>query len=200
MTTLHASARITVPDATLKATMTVSGPPAPVISLGAVLTFAGSIPDGRLVEAVAVPWFLIMERIRNDPDEVFRIPPETWEQLIAGAYREAGFDEVILTPRSGDHGRDVIATRNGIGSVRIYDQVKAYAPGHLVPANDVRALVGTLHGNVSKGVFTTTSDFAPRLLEDPVLASLHPHRLELRPGSVLVPWLSELSARRKQGG
>jgi len=32
-----------------------------------------------------------------------------WEEMIAAAFHEAKFDEVILTPQSGDHGRDVIA-------------------------------------------------------------------------------------------
>ena len=169
----------------------------PSLSIGAVLTFAGSTEDGRLVEAVAVPWLMIMARIRADRDEIFRIPAHTWEELIAGAYREAGFDEVVLTPRSGDQGRDVIATRNGIGSIRIYDQVKAYKPGHLVTADDVRALAGVLQGNVSKGILTTTSDFAPRIEHDRIMAPLMPHRLELKPGRVLVPWLDEISARTR---
>ena len=100
---------------------------------------------------------------------------------------------MILTPRSGDYGRDVIATKHGVGSVRIYDQVKAYAPGHLVPANDVRALAGILQGNVSKGVLSTTSDFAPRVSDDPIIGPLMPHRLELRPRGILLPWLDSLA-------
>jgi restriction system protein len=56
------------------------------------------------------------------------------KEIIAGAYHRSGFDEVILTPRSGDHGRDVIAIKKGIGSIRVIDQVKAYKPGHLVTA------------------------------------------------------------------
>jgi len=47
-----------------------------------------------------------------------------WEEIIAGAYKKAGFDEVTLTPRSGDLGRDVIAIKKGLGSVRVIDQVK----------------------------------------------------------------------------
>jgi hypothetical protein len=42
--------------------------------------------------------------------------------------------EVILTPRAADKGRDVIATRRGVGSIRFFDQVRRMA-GHLVPAN-----------------------------------------------------------------
>ena len=53
------------------------------------------------------------------------------------------------------------------------DHVKAYRPGHLVTANDVRALFGVVVADgASKGFLTTTSDFAPRLLKDTLLAPL----------------------------
>lgn len=166
----------------------------PAITLPALLEFAGPTPDGRLVEAVAPAWFRILELLKADPSAAYEIEPRQWEEIIAGAYERAGFDEVVLTPRSGDHGRDVIATRKGVGSVRIFDQVKAYKPGHLVTADEVRSLAGVLHGagNVSKGVVTTTSDFAPRLMDDPFMANLIPYRLELKPRSVLLPWLEEV--------
>ena len=117
--------------------------------------------------------------------------------MIAGAYKAAGFDEVILTPHSGDYGRDVIAIKYGLGSVRVIDQVKAYKPGHLVTADDVRALIGVLHGDgASKGFLTTTSDFAPRLKDDPLIAPFIPARLELTNGNKLMARLQELSKKR----
>ena len=64
----------------------------------------------------------------------------------------------VITPRSGDYGRDVIATKRGIGRVRVIDQVKAYRPGNLVTANDVRALAGVLHcDGASKGFLTVSA-------------------------------------------
>ena len=60
---------------------------------------------------------------------------------------------MTLTPRSGDHGRDVIAIKKGLGSIRVIDQVKAYKPGHRVTAKDVQALIGVLQGDgASKGL------------------------------------------------
>ena len=137
-----------------------------------------------------------MEMIRRDPESVYQISCDKWEEIVAGAYERASFDEVILTPRSGDYGRDVIASMNGIGSIRIFDQVKAYTPGHVVTANDVRALSGVLVGaqNVSKGIITTTAEFAPGVMSDPFLAPLMPYRLELKPREKLLRWLDELSA------
>jgi restriction system protein len=132
--------------------------------------------------------------IKRDPEEIFRIDPRKFEELIAGAYEREGYDEVILTPYSNDGGRDVIATKHGLGSIRIFDQVKRYKISRMVTAEEVRALVGvlTIDPNVSKGIITTTSDFAPTLLDDEGIKRLIPYRLELRPRNVLLPWLDSL--------
>jgi len=94
------------------------------------------------------------------------LEPRQFEELIAGAYEEEDCDEVILTPRSGDRGRDVIATSRLFGTVRILDQVKLYR--RVVEADDVRALHGVLglDQGASKGVITTTSAFAPGVYDE----------------------------------
>jgi restriction system protein len=153
--------------------------------------------EGRLIEAVTTPWYEIIDFLKADPSLAFQIPPEKWEEIIARAYSKAGFSEVILTPRSGDNGRDIIATLRGIGTVRVIDQVKAYKPGHLVTANDVRSLYGVLIADgASKGFLTTTSDFAPKLPQDILLAPLIPSRLELINGQQLIARLIELAKER----
>jgi restriction system protein len=153
--------------------------------------------EGRFIEAVAVPWFEIISLLKKDPSIAFQIPPNKWEEIVAGAYKRSGFDEVILTPRSGDYGRDVIAVKRGIGHVRVIDQVKAYKPGHLVTANDVRALMGVLQGDgASKGFLTTTSDFAPKIKDDPLISPFIPARLELINGPNLFKRLEELSGKK----
>lgn len=171
----------------------------PPFVLRTLLTFVGSVPDGKLVEAVAIPWFEILKLLKRDPTAAYQISPRMWEEIIAGAYERAGFDEVILTPSSGDLGRDVIATKKGAGSIRIFDQVKRYRPGHRVPANDVRAFLHVINSDptCSKGIVSTTSDFAPRIATDPGIKPFIPSRLELRPRDVLFPWLEQLSRRRE---
>jgi restriction system protein len=166
---------------------------APRLVLKSLLTFKETTDEGKLIEAVSLPWFDIIKILGKDPEAAFSISDRTWEEIIAGAYHRAGFDEVILTPRSGDYGRDVIAVKKGVGTIRIIDQVKAYKRGHLVDANDVRALVGVLHGDgASKGFLTTTSDFAPRLKSDPLITPFMPSRLELINGEQLLKRLLEL--------
>ena len=152
--------------------------------------------EGKLIEAVELPWFDIIELLRKDPTNAYKIPPDKWEEIIATSYVKAGFDEVILTPRSGDYGRDVIATLRGIGYVRVIDQVKAYRPGHLVTADDVRALYGVVMADgASKGFLTTTSDFAPRLSRDILLSPLIPSRIELINGPTLLMRLFDLARK-----
>jgi restriction system protein len=118
----------------------------PEVTLKALLSLADATKEGALVMAVALPWYGILEHIRKDPQAVLEIDPRKWEEIIAGAYSKAGFEEVILTPRSGDKGRDVVATKKGVGSIRIFDQVKAYKPGHVVTAEEVRAMLGVITG------------------------------------------------------
>ena len=152
--------------------------------------------EGRLIEAVTVPWFEIVALLTKDPKVAFQMSPERWEEMVAGAYHRAGFDEVTLTPRSGDHGRDVIAVKTGLGQVRVIDQVKAFKPPHLVTANDVRALMGVLQTDgASKGFLTTTSDFAPLIRADPLITPFFPARLELVNGARLIERLTDLAKR-----
>jgi len=168
--------------------------------LQAVIVPGARTDEGKLIDAVTIPWFDIIALLRQDPDVAFQISPEKWEEIVAGAYHRAGFDEVTLTPRSGDHGRDVIAVKKGLGFVRVIDQVKAFRPPHLVTADDVRALIGVLQGDgASKGFLTTTSDFAPRLRTDPLIIPLMPARLGLVNGSMLIDRLEELAGKTPKG-
>jgi len=175
---------------------TVVQPSSPEVVLGAIVERLDSNLDGVSIVALQPAWVLIGKIIRDNPAELLSLTPEQWEELIAASYDKAGFDEVILTPRSGDFGRDVIATKNGWGSVRIIDQVKAYKPGHLVTANDVRALLGVLSADraATKGVVTTTSSFAPRISEDPFISPYVPYRLELHDGEQVKSRLLSLTS------
>ena len=152
--------------------------------------------EGILVKSTSLVWKEIVQRLGNDWTVVYQLAPETLEELVAGAYKKAGYDDVTLTPRSGDHGRDVIAIKRGVGCVKIIGSVKRYAPGNLVSYDDIRALLGVLSGerDASKGIITTTSDFPPRVKEDPNIAPFIPTRLELMNGEATQKWLQELAA------
>lgn len=153
--------------------------------------------DGDIILAVLPIWSEIIRLIERDRNVMFEIDPRKWEEIVAASYERHGFDEVILTPRSGDFGRDIIAVKRGFWSVRVIESVKRYAPGHVVRADDVRALVGVLGSdlNATKAVISTTSDFAPRIGEDPSIKPHVPHRLELINGDQLIARLSSTKRR-----
>jgi restriction system protein len=171
--------------------------PPDLLLQASVVTFGGSVADGQLVTGLAIPWKEIVRQIERDPAFMHRVPWRKWEEILAGAYEREGWTEVILTPRSGDRGRDIIATRPGVGSIRIIDQMKAYKPGHLVTADDVRSMLGVLQTerNVSKGVVTTTSGFAPGILQDENIKAFIPYRLALVDGNGLLEILRRARLR-----
>jgi hypothetical protein len=45
--------------------------------------------EGKLIEAVAVPWFDIIALLQKDPSIAYQLSWEKWEELIAGAYKKA---------------------------------------------------------------------------------------------------------------
>ena len=66
---------------------------------------------------------MIVNHLKRDWSLAYQMPYEKWEEMVAAAFDCAGYDEVIFTPLSGDHGRDIIVIKKGIGSVRIIDSV-----------------------------------------------------------------------------
>ena len=59
-------------------------------------------------------------------------------------------------------------------------------------------MLGVITGglNVSKGIVTTTSEFAPRLTEDEFIKPFLPYRLELKPRQTLLQWLDMLAKNK----
>lgn len=179
--------------ATASAFGVIQLPKTPTIFLQSVIQCGERNKDGDPVIAVLPAWKIIAKMLEQNPDDIYKIGDRKWEEIIAGAYESAGF-QVVLTPRSGDLGRDVIATKHGMWSVRILDQVKAYGPARPVDANDVRAMYGVLSRdqNASKAVVTTTSFFAPGILKE--FSEMIPHRLELVNGKELVERLWSIAS------
>ena len=167
----------------------------PEVMIGVSLVDVGERTDeGHIITAVTPAWMSVLRELESDSNALSRLDSRQMEELVAGAYREEGW-EVTLTPRSGDGGRDVIARRDDFGAIKLLDQVKAYKPGHLVEAEEVRAMYGVLNldQKASKAVITTTSRFAPHVAQD--FANVTPTRLDLRDGADLRRWLATIFAR-----
>ena len=184
--------------------MPLGGSPMPIvrqIDKGrkiATLTIGGLIiPErarnrGVLVKSYAAAWVEIVRYLGDDWTLAFKIGSRSWEELLAGAFDKDGF-KVTLTPRSGDHGRDVIALKDGVGCMRILGSMKALGPDHLVTREHVHEMLGVVSAEgATKGIIATTSDFAPKIMDAPGLAELMPYRLELMNGDQLQKWLKEL--------
>ncbi len=153
------------------------------LTVGTVIIPDRQDAEGILVKSYADLWLEIARHLGADWSLAFGIDPRVWEELLAAAFTRAGYG-VTLTPRSGDRGRDIIAARTGVGSMRILGSMKAYKPDHLVTREHVHEMLGVVTADqaASKGIIATTSDFAPRILDDPGLSRSVPYRLELMNG------------------
>jgi restriction system protein len=169
------------------------------ILMQTVVEVASRVEDGEVIRVVLAPWIDLVEALLKDPSLPYQVDPRQLEAIVAAGWDRIGASEVILTPRSGDLGRDVIATFDGvgifrsIGAIRIIDQVKRNAPTNLVTADDARALITVMNSDLAcKGFLTTTGDFAPRIREDRHLKPYIGSRLELVNGTDLKARWAEL--------
>ncbi len=188
----------TMGEMTLEAHGHVEDPSDEVLIGMNILELGERVPDGEFVEAVTIPWASLARALGREPNLLYRFDARRFEEIVAAAYEEEGtFDEVILTSRSGDLGRDVIAIRHGRFSIRVLDQVKRYRPGTIVTADEVRSMYGVLamDQKASKAYVTTTASFAPGVAAE--FASVTPTRLDLRDGNALREWMLELARRRR---
>ncbi len=161
----------------------------------------GKTNEGAVVRALLLSWVEIFQTLERQPHRIYEFTqdPRKFEEFIAASYELDGYS-VVLTPRSGDGGRDVIAEKAGFGAIRILDQCKAFKLGHLVSHNDTRAMLGVLHSdsNASKAIISTTSDFAPGIQSDVGIQKFVPNRLELRNGKSLVDWFSQVNGKHEK--
>jgi restriction system protein len=179
-----------------------SGTVLPGLLMQTVVTPYGKTQDGDIIRVIIEPWLDIIDALLKDPDLAYKLEPRQLEALVAAAWDRAGAARVELTPRSGDLGRDVIATFDGIGTfhhigtMRVIDQVKRYSPDNLVTAEHARALLLVLDADKgTKGFLTTTSDFAPRIEEDRFIRPYIGPRLELVNRAKLLAWFKELAKK-----
>ena len=168
MGVLNQPARPAIPEST------------PSLLVLTIISVERTVPDGQIITFLNPFYSQLISLIAKDPEILYKLGWRKMEELVAAAYSKDGY-EVTLTPPSRDKGRDVIAIKKGFWSIKFIDQVKAYKPGNLVTANDVRAFLFVLDNDHSatKGVITTTSGFAPDLEKDEFIKPYIPNRLEL---------------------
>jgi restriction system protein len=98
-------------------------------------------------------------------EQMARMDPFRFEQLVVDLLFAMGYggsreEAAKVTKKSGDGGIDGIINEDRLGLDVIYIQAKRWQAN--VGANEIRNFIGALSENhANKGVFITTSDFAP---------------------------------------
>jgi hypothetical protein len=67
--------------------------PKPSLLVQAVVERGSKTLHGDIILAVEPAWREIAKMLEKDPSLVFQIEPRKWEEIIAGAYKAAGFDD-----------------------------------------------------------------------------------------------------------
>jgi hypothetical protein len=115
-----------------------------------------------LISIESLPTRLLATILRS-PNELRQLTPRQFEEFVAAAVEQLGFRNVVLTPRSRDGGKDVIASIVVAGiPTSFYFECKHYAESNKVQLDTLRALLGTVASDskiVNKGILVTTSTF-----------------------------------------
>jgi len=123
--------------------------------------------------------------------EIIRqLPPDGFERLCQRLLREAGFEQVQVTGRTGDGGIDGhgVLQLNPFVSFRVLFQCKRYA-GSVGPEK-VRDFRGAMAGRTDKGIIITTGNFSQSAASEAARDGVPP--IELVDSDSLVDLLEKL--------
>lgn len=109
--------------------------------------------------------------------------PYYFEKIILILFKKMGYGDYEETPKSGDGGIDGIISQDKLGLDRIYTQAKRYTQNS-VGEKEIRNFIGAMSGDVSKGIFVTTSSFDQSALKK--AHDDHNHKIILIDGMKLV--------------
>lgn len=121
--------------------------------------FSGDLLFAPEIVPVCLDFRRMMREIKIKPQEMLKLDPRQFEELVAELWRSLGY-ETELTARTKDGGRDIVAVRRFEANVRFLIECKRYDPSHKVGVELVRALYGVrMHERATKGILATTSSF-----------------------------------------
>ena len=118
------------------------------------------------------------------------LPPTGFERLCQRILREAGFESVTVTGRSGDGGLDGIGILqvNPLVTFKVLFQCKRYSKA--VTPSQVRDFRGAMQGRAEKGIILTTAAFTPEARNEALREGVPP--IELVDGEKLLDMLEDL--------
>lgn len=127
----------------------------------------------------------LLNKLRN-------LSPGAFERFCQRLLREAGFDNVKVTGRSGDGGIDGqgILKINQFVSFQVAFQSKRYNDRHSIGPDVVRDFRGAIMGRADKGIILTTGAFSSQARSEATRDGATP--IELVDGNKLVELLEEL--------
>lgn len=125
-------------------------------------------------------------------DMIRGLSPAGFERLCQRLLREAGFQQVEVTGRSGDGGIDGkgLLQINQLLSMQVIFQSKRYQAGSPVTVSQIRDLRGAMAGRTDKGIFITTSTFTADARKEALREGVPP--IELVDGQKLVNMFVDL--------
>lgn len=137
----------------------------------------------------------LVSKILKSPKEMKNLSPRQFEKFVAETLNQLGFKEIVLTPRSRDGGKDVVASYqiNGI-PLSFYFECKKYSEDNKVQLETLRALLGTLSHDardVNMGVLVTTSTFTKGSKQ----FILSESRLDGKDYDGILGWIDELNKK-----
>jgi restriction system protein len=119
------------------------------------------------------------------------LPPSGFERICQRLLREAGFEKVQVTGRSGDGGIDGngVLQLNSFVSFQVLFQCKRYEGN--VSASQVRDFRGAMQGRAEKGIIMSTGGFTADAKREATRDGVQP--IELVDGEKLVEMFEQLS-------
>ena len=119
-----------------------------------------------------------------------QLPPAGFENLCQRLLRDAGFQKVVVTGKSGDGGIDGhgVLEVNPFVSFRVLFQCKRYAGS--VGSSQVRDFRGAMSGRTDKGIILTTGTFTSDAKSEAVRDGAPP--IELVDGAKLIEMFAKL--------
>lgn len=121
---------------------------------------------------------------------LLKLPPSGFERLSQRLLREAGFNQVIVTGKSGDGGIDGFGTLqvNPLVSFKVIFQCKRYSGS--VSSSTVRDFRGAMAGRAEKGIIITTGGFTAEARKEAARDGAPP--IELVDGEKLIDMMERL--------
>ncbi|MDD3693882.1 MAG: restriction endonuclease [Candidatus Pacebacteria bacterium] len=142
------------------------------------------VTDLSSQEMIEVGYADIEENLKIELLEKLKVSnPYYFEKIILKLFQKMGYGDFQETKKSGDGGIDGIINQDALGVERIYTQAKRYT-ANLVGEKEIRNFIGAMSGDVSKGIFVTTSDFDKAALEK--VRDARNHKIILINGDKLV--------------